>query len=279
MELLPTPSRRTFIVRALETLRRQRGDASFVKGRIFEPGDRDFPDRWEASEAGVAALTRRILRHADLAWLDADVAGFRRAGGGRDLAVGNRVASYQHEGVAAWYAGIDDETSRCLFGVDLDGLDEGASVVGTMCHEVAHAYRDVHDVAVDDRTTEEHLTDLTTVFLGFGVLTTNASYTYRSEGIAGASMRGHRWSHQKRGYLSPAEMAYALAYQIGLRGGREAAHVASLLEPTQRDCFEAALEELGVREAPARRMPWWVPFVLLLLVPALAFAALVARHR
>lgn len=272
--LLPTPARRTFVVRALETLRRARGDRAFVDGPIFEPGDRWFPDRWEPTTEGVRVLANRILRHAGLAPLEATVHGYRHDREGAFDQSGRARESW-HEGAAAWYAGTDEAEGYCRFGVDLDGLAEAASIVGTMCHEVAHAYRDAHALVIEDRDREEELTDLTTVFLGFGVLTTNSAYVYRSQGLAGSSFGGHRWTHERRGYLSVAELAYALAYQVGVRRRGEQRHIAALLEPTQRACFEAALEELGVVE-PRRVWPAWASIALVLAAPAIGLALIVA---
>ncbi len=271
--VLPTLERRVFILEGLEALRRRRGDATFVHGRILEPGDRDFPDAWEPTTEGAARLTRRVLRHAGMADHEVEMVGFLH---GRDRALdvpGVVSTSAWHDGTAAWFAGIDPETRVCFFGIDLDGLEDAASVVGTMCHEVAHAYRQAHGIAIEERDLDEEMTDLTTVFLGFGLLTANSAYVYRSESLEGRSLGGMQWRHSQRGYLTVAEMAYALAYQVGVRerhGKRgEAAWIAARLEPTQRECFEAALIDRGERR---RWLPPWAPFALIAIAPLLLFA-------
>ena len=64
----------------------------------------------------------------------------------------------------------------CLFGVDVEQLGDGLGVTATMAHEVAHAFRSRFGLALTDPERideEERLTDLTTIYLGAGVLTTN----------------------------------------------------------------------------------------------------------
>lgn len=270
--LLPTPAQRAWISRELASLRADRGEATFLRGPLHFPDDRSFPDRWEASEDGVRRLTDRVL---GLAGLDAhaEVVGFTHERD-HELDERGRSRATRHEGAAAWYAGTDRETRTCFFGIDVEALEDATSVVGTVCHEVAHAYRDAHALVVEDRDEEERLTDLTTIYLGFGVLTAGASYVYRAGGVAGSSFQGTQWSHSQRGYLSVSELCFALAVQVAARGGGEAARVAAALAPTQRAAFEAALEALGVRR---RWLPAWAPFALALLAPLLVVAALVAH--
>jgi hypothetical protein len=106
-----------------------------------------------------------------------------------------------------------------------------------MAHEIAHAYRRFHRLEVRDRDEEERLTDLTTVYLGTGILTTNAAYRYRASGSGNRSS----YSHQRIGYLGPDVMSYLLALQVVARGGdaTEQKRVARLLETNQASAFRA----------------------------------------
>ena len=270
--LLPTQAQRDWIVHELERLRVLRGEAPFLEGTLHLPDDRSFPDAWEPTEEGARRLADRILGYAGLE-AHAHVEGFTND---KEHALDERGRSRatQHEGAAAWYAGTDHRAQRCYFGVDVEGLRDPSSVVGTMCHEVAHAYRDAHTLVREDHDEEERLTDLTTVYLGFGVLTATSSYVYRSGGVSGSSFTGTEWSHAQRGYLSVAELCFALAVQVKARGGREVRAVAAALAPTQRACFEAALTALGVRR---RTLPPWASFALVLLAPIVLVAALVVH--
>lgn len=92
--------------------------------------------------------------------------------------------------VLAWFAGLDRDAVPpvCHFGFDARQAAEPEVLVAALAHEVAHAFRAHHGLdphlhgEVEDaraRRLEEELTDITTHALGFGVLTTNASYRYR----------------------------------------------------------------------------------------------------
>ena len=153
-----------------------------------------------------------------------------------------------HEGTAAWFAGIRDGV--CSFGVDTHQLNDPIALVGTLSHEVAHAYRHANELRIPDPTVEEPLTDLTTIYLGFGILTANASQRLRS-GRSGAG--GSWWSRSVGGYLGMQSMCYLLAAQVVARGSTPKP-LARLLSPNQRACFTAACKELGARDGLLERL-------------------------
>jgi hypothetical protein len=146
-------------------------------------------------------------------------------------------------GAAAWFSGIGDGVA--WFGVDRRALAEPEQVVAALCHECAHAFRRRRGLG-GDAETEELRTDVTTVFLGFGILTTNASSRMRTKGELVGSMVLHSWSHTSLGYLSPDSMAFLLAAQAVVRRAtwNERRCLAALLEPNQAASFRAACSRL-----------------------------------
>jgi hypothetical protein len=183
------------------------------------------------------------MRYADLEH-DARVAVFRT--GEEDLFVDNAGAPYPllEDDAVATFHGITDEV--CVFGIDVNHMQDDELLVSAMCHEVAHAFREKHGLVVVTRDVEERLTDLTAIFLGFGVLTTNAAYRYRSTG--GADWL--RVTASGVGYLSPAEQAFLLAVQAVVRAkSGERAALAKHLETEQRALFLRAVDELKPRRA------------------------------
>jgi hypothetical protein len=77
----------------------------------------------------------------------------------------------RHTQVPAFFAGIEEPTDetpapRALFGFDVTRWGDPELLLGTMAHEVAHAYRRHHKLEALDREIEERLTDLTAVMLG-----------------------------------------------------------------------------------------------------------------
>lgn len=99
---------------------------------------------------------------------------------------------------------------------------------------------------------------VTTVYLGFGIITTNASYRYRATGELRGSLAYTEWSHQRFGGLSPEAMSFLLAAQLAARDttSSQLRGVVRQLEPNQRAYFEDAYRELMPDEIAARlRLP------------------------
>jgi hypothetical protein len=233
-----------YLIRELTALIHAHGFAPFVSAPLLEPRAAHFPDRWRPDELGVERLARRLLTYAGLPDLDVDVELFESEIAVEKLAADGSVADWSHQGAAAWFDGIHE--GRCRFGANTAKLATPDVLVGVMAHEVAHAFRHRHGLNLSKREVEEPLTDLTTVYLGFGVLTTNASYRYRASGEMRGAYTRTEWSHQSLGYLPPEAMSFLLACQVVARGlpASEARRIAALLEINQAAYFRAAYKTL-----------------------------------
>lgn len=236
---LPPPARREWLLDRLGDLVERVGVEPLVAWPLIEPDTQFFPDRWDPSDdRTIVRLLRRLLWYAGLDELDVSL---HVVDEGESARKPGFIVEQPHSDTVAWYAGIDGDT--CLFGVFRSRLTTGDEFVAAMAHEVAHAYRHVHGLAVNHTDTEEQLTDLTTVFLGTGILSTNAAYRYRSSAVGESVLSGHQWEHKRLGYLGHESLAFLLAARCSLAelSPREIARVAALLEPTQRECFAAAV--------------------------------------
>lgn len=267
---LPDPLEREWLLAALETLIEARGEAPVLSAPLLFADARSFPDRWSPDTAGVAALATRLLRHAGLAHLEVSIETFEEERDVDTVGLDGKAASWSHAGAAAWFAGIRGTT--CLFGIEVSKLGDALGVVAAMAHEVGHAYRAAHRLERRDRDLEERLTDVTTVYLGFGVLTTAASerFTTHSRDDLGSS-----YLHQRQGYLAPHELGFLLGAQLQLRGYDPATikAIARCLPANQAAAVHAAVRELdratvadqlGFTAPPAAQRPpellprsWW----------------------
>jgi hypothetical protein len=235
MDLLPPAHLRSVLLDALALLISRQGFETFVRAPILEPQSAHFPDVWEPNARGVRLLSLRLLAYAGLGDLDASVELY--TDGPETSAAPN---PHGPEGAAAWFADIVDGT--CMFGAEKKQLGEADAIVGTMCHEIAHAYRRHHGIEATTSRIDEEQTDMTTIYLGFGVLTVNNTHRYRTSGDAMVM----RWSTSQVGYLPPQTMAFLFAAQCVARGlsAAERSRLAKLLETNQRACFEEACREL-----------------------------------
>jgi hypothetical protein len=253
VELIPPEGEREWVLDSLRGLVEACGHQHVVSTPVVLPSPRCFPDSWSPDAGGVRRLALRIMRYAALDELDVVIQMFEgeEPQGEVLLGAGARGSSQAHEGAAAWFAGIVEDT--CLFGANVSLLDDPGGVTAALAHETAHAFREVHGLAVDDRDLEECLTDLTTVYLGTGVLTANASLRHRSYAIPsdGTSLGGHGWSRSQLGYLSPQAMCFALAVfeRVRERSAGERKAIVDALGTNQAGFFKAARRWLE-REFP-----------------------------
>jgi hypothetical protein len=245
VELIPPEGEREWVLDALRALVQTCGHEHLVSAPVVLPEARCFPDAWTPDADGVRRLALRILGYAALDELDVEVELFDEghAAAARPDAL---VRTQAHEGAAAWFSGIVDRT--CRFGADVSLLDDPGGVTAALAHETAHAFRHVQGLVVEDRDLEECLTDLSTIYLGLGVLTANASLRHRSWSFAdgGSSLGGHAWSTSQLGYLSPQAMCFALAAfeRVRARGTAERRTIVAALETNQAGYFKAALRWL-----------------------------------
>lgn len=229
---LPTGARADQLLHGLGRLIRLRGIETFVAAPLLLAEPRYFPDRVEPRARGVAVLLRRLLAYAGLKPERLDIEIYRAAD--RDPQVTLDRPGRQ---AAAWFMDIADGVYR--FGVRESELRDEQALIGTLGHEVAHAYRAHHGLAVVTRDTEEQLTDLTTVYLGFGVFTLESSFQFKT-GHYDESGRQLLFERQSRGYLRPGQLAFLLGAQLVARGSRE-------------DLLPAVLKSLSVNHAAAVR--------------------------
>lgn len=244
VRLVPSADEQAWLRTSFAELVSAAGFEHTVAVPLALPDEDHFPDRWTPDGFGVRRLALRLLRYAGLDDLEVSVELFE---GEREVELDGHghARNSRHKGAAAWFAGIEDGV--CIFGAELSQLDDPLGIVAAMAHEIAHAFRCAHELEVDDRDEEERLTDLTTVYLGFGLLTTNATSRHRSSGDTFTL----QWSHRTLGYLPPQAMSWALALWCRARGlGRtEVRRIAGALETNQAGYFKAALAELPEAEA------------------------------
>lgn len=166
----------------------------------------------------------------------------------------------------AYFAGENPEGVLC-FGIDHLSLDQPDELAGLLAHEVAHAWRHHHQLVDNDRALEEELTDLTTIVLGFGLLTVNNAYRERTTLHLEGGLTWTRYSAVRVGYLSAQCLSWLLAVQLEVRDDDELIErLQAALEPNQRRTFREALNALDRDELwkelalPPRERLQFTPF-------------------
>lgn len=268
--LLPPPDEAEWLLDGLTRLVAARGPGPLVSHPIIEPTNQYFPDRWTGTPRGVEILARRLLGYAGIHHLEAIV--------DAEAQLDEREAGecgLEQPDLPIWFAGLAE--GSCLFGVREEALEDAELAAAALGHAVAHAFRAHHGLAADGRregsyrerparlaqveALEERLTDVTTAYLGFGVIMANASERKRSQGEVRGSMATWKITTTRMGTLEPQSMSYLLAAQAMAKGltARERKGLSQQLDTNQAAYFEAACKAIGVDEVEALRARLGVP--------------------
>ncbi len=222
-----TDEQRDWLATATATLIARAGIEPYVAAPLVEATDQWFPDEWHTDDAGVARLAKRVFEHAQLS--DVEI-------------VTNLTTNNGERGIIATH--VDANTVK--LDVDPEYLIDPLTIITQLVSLAAVVFRVRHELEDDDHENERRLIDLTTVYLGFGILTTNAAYRYRASGELRGNTAVTRWSHDVQGTLPAEVMAYALATQLVARGASpaELRGVRRQLETNQADVFDNATRQL-----------------------------------
>ncbi|HEX2831449.1 MAG TPA: hypothetical protein VHW00_00450 [Thermoanaerobaculia bacterium] len=235
MQYLPNPDEQRWLTRYMRRLIENMGHEQFVLAPILEPSRKWFPEEWFATVHDAHLLTQRLMHYAGLRDLRFTIEGY----------IATDIADTESGDASGYFSGIRDGMAH--FGLKQTTLTDPEVAAGTMAHEVAHAWRHVHrdrlEPAAKDQ--EEILTDITTVYLGFGVLTTNDTYRFRSEG----NMREQRWASSSYGYLPLQAMSFLLGMQLAARArDEEISAIETQLEPNQRRAVLETIDEFASQD-------------------------------
>jgi hypothetical protein len=120
---------------------------------------------------------------------------------------------------------------------DPDSIGTPTTLVATLAHELAHyLLHSVSDLPPGGKTMEEFATDLTTVYLGFGVFGANEAFNFKQF----RDVHSQGWQTSRTGYLRERDWAFALAMFCVLRGEDVASLKASLKPYLFKDAQAAA---------------------------------------
>jgi hypothetical protein len=173
------------------------------------PTEQFFPRKWEASEEwasfafGCVCTLMRVQRDRVELVFVADTWDELRKEGIEIAPVKGAAGSYLKVGTTEGPSLAQVQIRRSM-------MEDPESMIAVMAHELAHVLLLGDGKIERDRERMEPLTDLMTVFSGFGVFNANAAHIHKS------GPRG--WSVSRVGYMTPPEFAYSLALFAWARG-------------------------------------------------------------
>ncbi|GAB3765203.1 hypothetical protein [Microlunatus parietis] len=193
-----------------------------------------FPADYTADESSIAAVFDRVRQHLGVP-ADRIVLEYEPEELDPELLATVPLA-FESNGAAGHWSRRD---GRTVITVRLDQARQPISLVATLAHELAHERLLGEDRIDPERRDGEPLTDLTTIFFGFGIFSANAAFEFSS------SPSG--WRTSSLGYLTERAYGYALAYWSWSRGEVRPAPWTRHLDTNPRTWMKQGLRYLGER--------------------------------
>lgn len=204
---------RLWVENGFDRLCRVLGRNRMLHARVILPDAEYFPDPYDKNPAAAQRMFARICHYMQVDRSTVDLEVFPDAA----EELGSMLPYWRADGkpcAAGVYFHPEDESKKMVVALRQSKMDDPIVVVATLAHELGHVILlggGLMDHAAKDM---EPMTDLVTVFLGFGIFTANCAARFRQ--WQDNQMQG--WSMQRLGYLPEAVYGYALALFAHQRG-------------------------------------------------------------
>ena len=210
---------------------------------VITPTQECFPDDWNSPDECAEVLFAGVCGYMGVERSDVNLLLVANGDRERDNALRNSMPNFEtdQKGAAGLYV-ADAGEDKPLIVVSRDQLASLDNVIGTMAHELGHVQLLGGGKIERDTRDMEPLTDLLTVFRGFGIFKANAAKTFAqyNDGVS----QGYRVSTQ--GYLSERTFGYALAVFAQIRGDLQP-QVDAVFEAERSQLLQAIRVGAGVR--------------------------------
>lgn len=179
------------------------GARRLQQATVVLPTPEHFPDPYDRSEPALQQIFSRVATAMEVDPNEIDVTLFAS---GDDV---TRSLVPFSSGPSSGPAGLyhHDPATRQQISIDEAQMKDPIALVATLAHEIGHIILLRPALVPRDDADMEPLTDLLTVFLGFGIFTANS--TFRFAQYSNSTSQG--WSASRLGYLSEKQFGYALA--------------------------------------------------------------------
>jgi hypothetical protein len=212
-------------------------DPSIADRKIFTPTPKDFPVKFDHSEKSARHTLKIISEGMQIEYKEVQLNFYDN--GLKEIDMGGSVLFFESTADSKEAAGIyhsKNDNGKYEISLDRNILGKPDTMIATIAHELAHV-KLLGQKGMEDN--DELLTDLATVFFGFGVFNANTSFQFYQA--------SDRWGYSKLGYLNQDEWAYALALLAFLRGEVNPDWVKYLNATTKKD-FEKCSKYISQNE-------------------------------
>jgi hypothetical protein len=206
---------RQWVDEGFRRLGRMLRSSRMTQAKVVLPTDECFPDAYDSQEAGLQKLFLRVCGYMSVDPQSVELSILRDTDSLAEMLPQYHYQSKDPAGVH--FGGTEQE--RPLIAVNSSLLRDPLAVIATLAHELGHVIllggghmsRETEDM--------EPMTDLVTVYLGFGVFTANSARRFVQ--FQDNSRQG--WWMRRQGYLREEIYGYALARFAKDRGEEQPA--------------------------------------------------------
>ena len=214
-----TESEREWVDEGFNRLERMLGRRRMLDATVVLPDAEHFPDAYDKTPEAVEKLFHRVCTFMRVDHRSVELQIFREEG--RELRDLLPYWSGKSDGCAGVYLHkpapdeqADEHEKRMVIGVRSTQVEDPLALVATIAHELGHVILLGGGLLSHDTPDHEPMTDLLTVFLGFGIFSANSAARFRQYQD---EMR-YGWSMERLGYLPQEVYGYALAKFVAERG-------------------------------------------------------------
>ncbi len=204
-----TDEQRQWVDEGFSRLEQMLGRRRMLEAVVILPTAEYFPDPYDKSQAAGERLFQRVCTYMRVDRSDIEFQIFPDE---------TEILPYWYGnsgGCAGFYSrdGTADET-RMLVAVRSTQLKDPPTLVATMAHELGHVILLGGGLLKPTTPDHEPLTDLLSVFLGFGIFNANSAGRFKQY----QDETRYGWSMHRLGYLAEEVYGYALAKFVVERG-------------------------------------------------------------
>jgi hypothetical protein len=203
---------RLWVDEGFRRLEKMLGRRRLLEAKVILPTPEYFPDSYDQNAAGAEALFRRVCSYMrvdrsriQLEIFPDETEELRSILPHWHGNSGGCAGFFSHEATPGNVPTRDE--ARMLVALRSTQLKDPLSLVATMAHELGHVVLLGGGLMSPKTPDHEPITDLLTVFLGFGIFTSSAAARFKQF----QDERRYGWSMHRLGYLPEEVYGYALA--------------------------------------------------------------------
>ena len=222
-------------------LSRMLGRQRMTEAKVILPDAEHFPDQYDKNAKAAEKMFCRICDYMKVNRSLVDLEIFPDT-----MAELSKILPYwkgSHDGCAGVYFHPEDESKKMVVAIRHSQLEDPLSLVATLAHELGHVILLGGGVMEHSVKDMEPMTDLLTVFLGFGIFNANCAARF----LKWQNERQQGWSMKRLGYLPEDIYGYALARFARERNERRP-EWARHLSTNVRSYFKKSAEWLEANE-------------------------------